>query len=252
MKAVRSLWIAAGLAALMIAFGCGSSTPPESAEKAPQAAAEQTAPPAEVPATEAPAEQPPPDEVAKLEPPVVKEPTPKAPAPKAPAGNPVVVMETSKGTIRIELNAAKAPNTVKNFLAYVDSGFYNGTIFHRVIPNFMIQGGGFTAGMAEKDTRPPIQNESANGLTNDRGTIAMARTGDPHSATAQFFINHGGNNAFLNKDQSRDGWGYAVFGKVIEGMDVVDAIAAVPTGVSGGMENVPATPVVIKSVRRAS
>jgi peptidyl-prolyl cis-trans isomerase A (cyclophilin A) len=241
--------MAALLAALMVAFGCGSSTPPESAEKAPQAAPEPATPPAQ-----APAEQAPPEEVAKLEPPVTKEPTAPAPkvVPKAPAGNPVVVMETSKGTIRIELDAAKAPNTVKNFLAYVDSGFFNGTIFHRVIPGFMIQGGGFTAAMDEKDTRPPIQNESANGLTNDRGTIAMARTGDPHSATAQFFINHGGNNAFLNKDQSRDGWGYAVFGKVVAGMDVVDAIAAVPTGVTAGMENVPSTPVVIKSLRRAS
>jgi peptidyl-prolyl cis-trans isomerase A (cyclophilin A) len=248
MKAVRTLWIVALLATLMVSFGCGSTPPPESAEKAPQAAPEPVTPPAEAPA-EAPAEEPP--AVAKLEQPVTKEPAPKV-VPKAPAGNPVVVMETSKGTIRIELDAVKAPNTVKNFLAYVDSGFFNGTIFHRVIPGFMIQGGGFTAAMDEKDTRPPIQNESANGLTNDRGTIAMARTGDPHSATAQFFINHGGNNAFLNKDQSRDGWGYAVFGKVVAGMDVVDAIAAVPTGVTAGMENVPSTPVVIKSLRRAS
>jgi cyclophilin family peptidyl-prolyl cis-trans isomerase len=246
MKAVRTLWIVALLAALMVSFGCGSTPPPESAEKAPEAAPAPTTPPAE-----APAEQAPPEEVAKLEPPVTKEPAPKV-VPKAPAGNPIVVMETSKGTIRIELDAAKAPNTVKNFLAYVDSGFYNGTIFHRVMSGFMIQGGGFTPDMDQKDTRPPIQNESANGLTNDRGTLAMARTGDPHSATAQFFINHGSNNGFLNKDQARDGWGYAVFGKVIEGMDVVDAIAAVPTGISAGMENVPSTPVVIKSVKRAS
>jgi cyclophilin family peptidyl-prolyl cis-trans isomerase len=251
MKAVRTLWIVALLAALMVSFGCGSTPPPESAEKAPQAAPEPATPPAEAPAAEAPAEEPPPDEVAKLEPPVVKAPAPKV-VPKAPAGNPVVVMETSKGTIRIELDAAKAPNTVKNFLAYVDSGFFNGTIFHRVIPGFMIQGGGFTPDMDQKDTRPPIQNESANGLTNDRGTLAMARTGDPHSATAQFFINHGSNNGFLNKAQAQDGWGYAVFGKVVAGMEVVDAIAAVPTGSSAGMDNVPSTPVVIKSVKRAS
>ena len=246
MKAVRTLWIVALFAALMVSFGCGSTPPPESAEKAPEAAPAPTTPPAE-----APTEQPPPEEVAKLEPPVTKAPAPKV-VPKAPPGNPIVVMETSKGTIRIELDAAKAPNTVKNFLAYVDSGFYNGTIFHRVMSGFMIQGGGFTPAMDQKDTRPPIQNESANGLTNDRGTLAMARTGDPHSATAQFFINHGSNNAFLNKDQADDGWGYAVFGKVVAGMDVVDAIAAVPTGETAGMGNVPSTPVVIKSVKRAS
>jgi len=136
-------------------------------------------------------------------------------------------------------------------LQYVDDGFYDGTIFHRVIKNFMIQGGGFTADMTEKPTRPPIKNEAANALANLRGTIAMARTSDPHSASSQFYINHQTNRG-LDKDQAPDGWGYCVFGKVIEGMDVVDKIAAVPTGNKGGHGNVPTTPVVIKSVRRAS
>ena len=159
----------------------------------------------------------------------------------APALAQKVKFETSAGDIVVELDAAKAPKTVDNFLQYVKSGHYNGTVFHRVINNFMIQGGGMTADLKEKPTRPPIALESRNGLTNQRGTIAMARTNDPNSATAQFFINVKDND-FLNQAQSRDGNGYAVFGKVVEGMDVVDKIRAVPTG-SG---DVPLTPVVIR------
>jgi peptidyl-prolyl cis-trans isomerase A (cyclophilin A) len=162
-----------------------------------------------------------------------------------PGSHPKVRFETSKGTIVIELDAAKAPETVANFVAYVKSGFYDGTIFHRVIPNFMIQGGGFTAEMQQKSTRAPITNEAANGLANKRGTIAMARTADPNSATAQFFINLV-DNAFLDKANARDGAGYCVFGHVTKGMDVVDAIAAVPTGTVGGYQNVPTQAVVIK------
>jgi len=164
--------------------------------------------------------------------------------------NPVVVMETSMGTIEIELYADKAPETVKNFLAYVEDKHYDNTIFHRVIPNFMVQGGGFSPGMKEKPTKGPIKNEAGNGLSNERGTLAMARTSDPHSATAQFFINHGEKNQFLDKANARDGWGYCVFGKVIKGMDVVDKIAKVPTGNAGPHGDVPTSDVTIKSVRK--
>ena len=164
-------------------------------------------------------------------------------------GNPKVEMETSKGKIVIELAAGKAPETVKNFLNYVDAKYYDGTIFHRVIPNFMIQGGGFTSGMKRKSANAPIKNEADNGLKNDRGTIAMARTGDPHSATAQFFINSI-NNDFLNhKGKSPQGWGYAVFGKVTAGMEVVDAISAVKTVTRGRFRDVPAETIEIRSVR---
>lgn len=159
---------------------------------------------------------------------------------------PSVALETSQGRIVLQLDAAKAPETVANFLEYVRSGFYKGTIFHRVIPGFMIQGGGFVPDMAQKATRPPIKNEAANGLKNLRGTIAMARTNNPHSATAQFFINVV-DNANLDYP-SFDGWGYAVFGKVTEGMAVVDKIVAVPTRNYGGHQDVPASPILIKSV----
>ncbi len=166
----------------------------------------------------------------------------------AQTANPQVALNTSKGRIVLELAAEKAPVTVANFLSYVDDGFFSDTIFHRVIKNFMIQGGGFTANLEKKATQAPIENEAANGLKNDRGTIAMARTGDPHSATAQFFINTV-DNAALDYPGS-DGWGYAVFGRVIEGLDVVDAIAGVATGLSGGMGNVPREAVVIESIER--
>ncbi len=152
-----------------------------------------------------------------------------------------VKLATSEGDIVVQLDAAKAPKTVENFVAYVKAGHYNGTVFHRVISNFMIQGGGMTADLKEKPTRPPISLEARNGLNNDRGTIAMARTSDPNSATAQFFINVKDNN-FLNAAQSQDGNGYAVFGKVIEGMEVVDKIRAVPTAPG----DVPVKPVTIK------
>ena len=159
-----------------------------------------------------------------------------------------VLLATSKGAITVELNSEKAPQTVANFLAYVDAGFYDGTIFHRVIPNFMIQGGGLQSDMEKKATREPVTNEAKNGLKNERGTIAMARTSDPHSATAQFFINHKDNT---NLDYpSFDGWGYAVFGRVTEGMDVVDAIAAVPTGTRAGRRDVPLETVLIESITR--
>ncbi|MBS0435655.1 MAG: peptidyl-prolyl cis-trans isomerase [Proteobacteria bacterium] len=155
-----------------------------------------------------------------------------------------VKFATSAGDIVVELDAAKAPKTVANFVEYVKAGHYDGTIFHRVIPNFMIQGGGMTPDMKEKATRAPIPLESGNGLDNLRGTIAMARTMDPNSATAQFFINVT-DNGFLNKAQSRDGNGYAVFGKVVSGMEVVDKIRAVPTGNKGMHQNVPLEPVLI-------
>lgn len=156
-----------------------------------------------------------------------------------------VKLATSMGDIVVELDAAKAPKTVANFVQYVKDGHYNGTVFHRVIPSFMIQGGGMTPDMAEKTTRAPIPLEAKNGLRNDRGTIAMARTMNPNSATAQFFINVQ-NNDFLNADRARDGNGYAVFGKVVSGMDVVDKIRQVPTGSKGGHDDVPTTPVIIK------
>jgi peptidyl-prolyl cis-trans isomerase A (cyclophilin A) len=161
-------------------------------------------------------------------------------------GNPIVIMSTSMGDIKIELYPDKAPVTVKNFLSYVNDGFYDGTIFHRVIPGFMIQGGGFTSDMQQKPTKPPIKNEANNGLKNETGTIAMARTSVVDSATSQFFINLTYND-FLNHG-SRD-FGYAVFGKVVEGMDVVNKIAGVKTGSRGMHQDVPLEPVVIKSVR---
>ena len=164
----------------------------------------------------------------------------------------IVALDTSKGVIKIELNAEKAPKTVANFLQYVDSGHYDGTIFHRVIANFMIQGGGLNADMSEKATRGPIVNEADNGLANDRGTIAMARTSDPHSATAQFFINAAAANGFLNhRSKTPQGWGYCVFGKVIEGLEVVDAIRQAPTGRTGRHDDVPVEPITIVSMRRA-
>lgn len=167
---------------------------------------------------------------------------------KAQAETTMVKMETSKGVITIELDGDKAPETVANFITYVQEGFYDGTIFHRVIPNFMIQGGGFTTDMAQKPTYDPVQNEANNGLKNETGAIAMARTQDPHSATAQFFINVNDND-FLNfSSESSQGWGYAVFGKVTEGMDVVNTIKDVQTTVVGPYQDVPAETVTIEKV----
>ena len=186
-----------------------------------------------------------------------------ATAETARAANPVVVMETSMGTIKVELFEDKAPITVKNFLTYVDDKFYDNTIFHRVIPTFMIQGGGFKPGMnnaknaadvraLEKNTRGPIKNESDNGLSNERYTVAMARTSEPNSATAQFFINVK-DNPFLDRAKARDRVGYCVFGRVIDGKDVVDKIKAVKTKavIPDQIEDVPVDEVIIKSIRRA-
>jgi cyclophilin family peptidyl-prolyl cis-trans isomerase len=165
--------------------------------------------------------------------------------------NPQLILETTMGKITIQLDAKNAPDTSANFLAYVDDGYFVDTIFHRVIPNFMVQGGGITADMQDKPSKHgPIKNEANNGLKNDRGTLAMARTGDPHSATSQFFINHNDND-FLNfSSESPQGWGYAVFGKVTEGMDVVDAIAKVKTGNKGGHQDVPVDIITITGVSR--
>lgn len=164
--------------------------------------------------------------------------------------NPKVMMKTSKGDIIIELFAKKAPITVKNFLSYVDDHFYDGTIFHRVWKGFMIQGGGLTADLNEKTTKPPIKNEAANGLKNKRGTIAMARTGIIDSATCQFYINHVDNPFLDHRDNTPDGYGYAVFGKVIEGMDVVDAVADVRIKTQGMHKHVPRETITIISIRR--
>lgn len=159
--------------------------------------------------------------------------------------NPVVKLETSKGDIVIELDEAKAPKTVANFLAYVKDGFYDGTIFHRVIDGFMIQGGGFKSDMGMKATKAPIENEADNGLKNDKYTLAMARTMDPNSATAQFFINVADNDFLNHTGKNPQGWGYAVFGKVTQGQDVVDKIKDVPTTTKGMHQDVPVEPVVI-------
>ncbi len=163
------------------------------------------------------------------------------------AANPQVELKTSHGVIVLELDAAKAPKTAENFVQYVREGFYNGTVFHRVIDGFMIQGGGFTPDMRQKSTRAPIQNEAKNGLKNVAGSIAMARTGDPHSASAQFFINLK-DNGFLDYP-GQDGWGYAVFGKVVQGQDVVQKIGKAATGNAGGHQNVPKSPIVLESAR---
>ena len=162
--------------------------------------------------------------------------------------NPRVRITTGLGAIELELNADKAPQTVKNFLAYVERGYFNGTVFHRVIPGFMIQGGGFVPGLREKTTGVPVKNEADNGLKNAAGTIAMARTSDPHSASAQFFINTADNPALDHRDKTTPGWGYAVFGKVTKGMDVVKKIESVSTHTVGPFQNVPVKDVVIEKV----
>jgi len=160
----------------------------------------------------------------------------------------MIKLNTSMGTIVIELDSEKAPNTAANFLQYARDGFYDGTIFHRVISNFMIQGGGMQPGMVEKETRAPIENEADNGLSNVEGSIAMARTQDPHSATAQFFINVADNTFLDHTAPNAQGWGYCVFGKVVDGMDVVEKIRAVPTGNAGYHQDVPTEDVLIESV----
>ncbi|MHB8346536.1 MAG: peptidylprolyl isomerase [Acidiferrobacterales bacterium] len=162
-----------------------------------------------------------------------------------------VRMLTSYGAMILELDEQRAPKTVENFLAYVREGFFDGTLFHRIIDNFMIQGGGFNAGMVQKATHAPLENEATNGLRNERGTIAMARTSDPHSATSQFFINVVDNDFLNYTAPSPTGWGYCVFGKVTDGMTVVDRIKGVPTGTRGGHKNVPLTEVIIESMTEA-
>jgi cyclophilin family peptidyl-prolyl cis-trans isomerase len=166
-------------------------------------------------------------------------------------GKPLVMLATSKGEIRIELDPEKAPVTVENFLAYVDEGFFDGTVFHRVIPGFMVQGGGFTPEMEQKKTRSPIKNEANNGLRNERGTLAMARTQIVDSATAQFFINLADNEFLDHKGTDPRSYGYAVFGRVVSGMEVVDQIAEVATGTRGGHRDVPIESVVIQKATRA-
>ena len=168
------------------------------------------------------------------------------------AGGPMVLITTSKGEVKIELFQKEAPETVTNFLAYVSEGFYDGTIFHRVIPGFMIQGGGFTEAMQQKPTKPAIKNEAANGLTNDTGTLAMARTNMVDSATSQFFINVNDNDFLNHKDTSMQGFGYCVFGRVIEGMDVVSTIERVATGRRGMHQDVPQEPIIIQSMKVVS
>jgi len=175
---------------------------------------------------------------------------PQTPAPIEKA-KPMIIMETSLGEITVELWPDRAPITVENFLAYVDEGFYDGTIFHRVIADFMIQGGGFTPQLQRKDTHDPIQNEASAELKNERGTLAMARTGEIHSATSQFFINVVDNDFLDHRDETPRGFGYAVFAKVVDGMEVVDRLRGVSTRTVGGMGDVPAEPVVIERIRRA-
>ena len=212
------------LAALAV-VGCGGGSMPP-AEDAPS-----TAEPAP---SEPRAEPPEPGDIAEERPDVA-------------VGYPRVELSTSLGTIRLELYPDKAPITVENFLGYVTEGFFDGTIFHRVVPGFVIQGGGFTSEMVEKDTRPPIENEANNGVRNLRGTICMARTSDPHSATSQFFINTKDNPPLDHRDSSLRGWGYAVFGRVTEGMEVVEAIERVPRGRKNEYDDVPVDPIVIES-----
>lgn len=176
--------------------------------------------------------------------------TPAAQPPGAPPTqpDPVVMLDTTAGAITIQLYADKAPDSVRNFLEYVRDGFYSGTIFHRVVSGYVIQGGGYTPELVEKSTRPPVRNEATNGLTNTRGTVAMARMSAVRSATSQFFINLANNSRLDHRGFSPDDYGYAVFGRVTAGMDVVDRIAAMPTGSREGMDDVPVTPVVIKSI----
>jgi cyclophilin family peptidyl-prolyl cis-trans isomerase len=178
---------------------------------------------------------------------LLQAPVPAAPPQPAP-GNPVVVIETSEGAITVELFKDRAPVSVDNFLQYVRDGHYDGTIWHRVVPGLVIQGGGYTPELVEKATRPPIQNEATNGLSNRRGTVAMARLRSARSATSQFYINLANNAVFDHRGYSPDDFGYAVFGRVLEGMDIVDRIGAVKTAQRDGMDDVPVTPVLIKSV----
>lgn len=245
MSAIRSVVRCADVMVLSVllcfGLGCRPEKPAQPSNATPppaEPAAKAASPVTDKPATDAgkPA-------VEALKPAAAPQPA----VPGLPEGVWVVELKTSKGDIVLALDHKAAPVTVQNFVQYVQSGFFDGTIFHRVIKGFMIQGGGFTANLQQKPTRAPIVNEASNGLKNLRGTIAMARTPNPNSATAQFFINHA-NNTSLNFVQGQNP-GYAVFGSVIKGLEVVDAIAAVATTTRGGMQDVPAEPVVINSAK---
>lgn len=236
MPSTRFAWLTACLLFVTLAAGCGGGGDDTPAEEATESATPPPVAPEEESAEEAESES--------LEDEVGAD---------IPAGaHPIVELRTNIGSIKLELYPDKAPKTVDNFLSYVRSGFYDGTIFHRVVPGFVIQGGGFTAEMLRKDTEPPIENEADNGVRNLRGTICMARTNDPHSATSQFFINLKDNPPLDFRDRSMSGWGYAVFGEVIEGLDVVDSIAGVPTTSVDHYEGVPVDDVVIETARVVS
>ena len=237
MPSTRLVWLLAFVMLAALAFGCstGEEAPAEdtsAAEAAPDP--EEAAPPPEEESAEEAAE-----DLADVG-----------------SGYPVVEMTTSMGVIKLELYPDKAPKTVENFLTYVRDGFFDGTIFHRVVPGFVIQGGGFRppspSDMTKKETQPPIMNEADNGLRNDHYTICMARTNDPHSATSQFFINTKNNDMLNYRSKDASGWGYAVFGKVTEGTGVIDAIEKVPTSRSDGYSDVPVDAVVIETARRVS
>ncbi len=230
MPSTRFAWLIASVLLIALAAGCGGGSEPET---------EADAPPPAPPGDSA--------EEAGLE--VLEEDLDEGGSDIATDVYPVVEMRTNAGTFTLELYPDKAPKTVDNFLHYVRVGFYDGTIFHRVVPGFVIQGGGFTAEMVEKDTEAPIENEADNGLVNLKGAICMARTPDPQSATSQFFINTKDNPALDFRERSPQGWGYAVFGKVIEGIEIVEKIEGTPTADRGGYQDVPVDPVVIESAR---
>jgi len=232
MPSTRFAWLIASVLLVALAAGCGGGSEPETETEA-------AAPPPAAPGDSA--------EDAGLE--VSDEDSEAEGSDIATGEKPVVEMRTNFGTVALELYPDKAPKTVENFLSYVRSGFYDGTIFHRVVPGFVIQGGGFTAEMVKKDTEAPIENEADNGLLNLKGAICMARTMEPQSATSQFFINTKDNPALDFRERSPQGWGYAVFGKVIEGIEVVQQIEGTPTGNQGPYQNVPVDPVVIESAR---
>ena len=233
MPSTRFVWLLACVLLIALAAGCGGGEPP--AELETEAAA---------PASVAPGDS---AEEAGLE--VAEEDLEDGGFDLATGVYPVVEMRTNVGTMALELYPDKAPKTIDNFLSYVRGGFYDGTIFHRVVPGFVIQGGGFTANMIEKDTEPPIENEADNGLLNLRGAICMARTDNPQSATSQFFINTKDNPVLDFRERSPGGWGYAVFGKLVEGIEVLDKIESAPTTSRDGYRDVPVDVIVIESAR---
>ena len=228
MPSTRFVWLLACVFLIALAAGCGGGSEPETEAVAPSSAA-------------------PGDSAEEAEPKVLEEDLGEGGSDIATGAYPVVEMRTNVGTFALELYPDEAPKTVDNFLSYVRAGYYDGTIFHRVVPGFVIQGGGFTADMVKKATEPPIENEADNGLLNLKGAICMARTMEPQSATSQFFINTKDNPALDFRERSPQGWGYAVFGKVIEGIDVVEQIEGTPTGNQGPYQNVPIEAVVIES-----